>query len=88
MKSHRSSGNHSYFGAASMDRLPPELNKIILNYLNTEDDWSVGEDLKSLRLVTKSLSALVTPALFRKVSLWISVKSLQNLSNIAKHLGL
>lgn len=68
-----------------MDRLPLEIIKMVVEYIDTEDDWAVREDLKSLRLVTRQLSDLVTPSLFRTIPLWISLQSLQNLSDIAEH---
>ena len=68
-----------------MYRLPRELLEIVVSSIGTGDDYASREDLKSLRLVTKTLTEIAAVPLFRTLPLWISLKSLQNLSDIADH---
>ena len=61
-----------------MDKLPNELLAFVLT-------GQTKRDLKALRLVNRTLAAAVTPELFNSVSAWISVRSLQNLTNLSEH---
>lgn len=61
-----------------MERLPQELLAFVIEYLSERD-------LAALRLVTWSLAATATPALFHTITLWFSIKSLKRLTRISEH---
>ena len=67
-----------------MDRLPLEVLKMVVSYLDTGVDSYVNrESLKRLRLVNNRLKVITTAPLFHTVPLWLSIDSLQSLSSIA-----
>lgn len=68
-----------------MDRNPVEVLKMVISYVDIDEGFECRKALKSLRLTCKRLSAFACPALFRTIPLWLSIDSLQNLSNIAEH---
>lgn len=63
-----------------MDKLPPELLQLVIS-----DKGLSNADRERLRLVNKKLSAAVAPIHFHTISVWISLTSLQRLTNIAEH---
>lgn len=65
-------------GQSTLDNVPPEIKKEILDHLPRAD-------LPAARLVNKDFACIAAPRLFEKIPLWISIKSLESLTNLAHH---
>ena len=72
---------------ASIEHLPAELFSKIFESLDVDDrdDW---ESLSHLRLSSRRLSVLASPAVFKTVPFCLSLQSLENLTNISEHITL
>ncbi|KAI9737420.1 MAG: hypothetical protein M1834_009574 [Cirrosporium novae-zelandiae] len=62
---------------ANLDRLPRELQMMILSHLS-------NGDLKSLRQVNHDLSLVANPFLYRQIHLYFHYSSLHNLESLSK----
>ena len=69
-----------------MPSLPNELLEIIIGHVRgPSSNHRTRRDLGNLRLASKRLNGIATPFLFRTIPLWISLKSLQNLTAVSEH---
>ena len=68
-----------------MDRLPHELLKMVVDFVDEYDDFECRQALKNLRLLSRTLSKLAAVPLFRTISLWLGIDSLTHLTRIAEH---
>ena len=69
----------------TLNRLPQELLKILLDYVAGDDDLGSRADLKAIRLVNKTLAAAAAHQLFNAVPVWLGLQSLQCLTQISEH---
>lgn len=73
-------------GVTKMDRLPREILLLLVENIapstTNYDNWA---DVAALRRTSKAMAAVATPAVFRTVSLWMSLKSLRSLNAIAEN---
>jgi len=73
--------------AGTMDKLAPELFKMVMQEVVEPqyDDHVSRRNLCNLRLVNQFFAAYIAPTLFYTIPLWVGIKSLQNLTDIAEH---
>ena len=69
----------------TMDRLPTELMRHVMQHVAQDDDHVSRNALKSLRLLNQAYHTVSTPLLFKTMGLWFSLRSLENLSNVSTH---
>ena len=70
---------------SKMQCLPAEVLRMILSWLTAVDTYEVRCALARLRLVSKWLNDTVTPYYFHTIPLWMSMKSLENLTAVSEH---
>ena len=69
-----------------MERLPREILLLVVEKIAPQaTDFAAWRDLTALRRTSKAMAAVVTPAVFRAVPLWLSLKSLRSLNAIAEN---
>ena len=69
-----------------MDRLPREVILLVVEKIAPQaTDFDAWADLAALRRTSKAMAAVATPAVFRAVPLWLSLKSLRSLNAIAEN---
>ena len=64
--------------SSALNRFPAEIVRTILADVP-------NADFPAARLLGKNFANIATPRLFSSIPLWISLKSLENLTNIASH---
>ena len=68
-----------------MDQLAPELLELIVGFVADKGSKTSFEDLKSLRLTSKCFLDLAAGPIFKKITFWISLPSLDKLCGVATH---
>ena len=69
-----------------MERLPREILLLVVEKIAPQaTDCDAWADLATLRRTSKAMAAVATPAVFRAVPLWLSLKSLRSLNAIAEN---
>ncbi|KAG8530199.1 uncharacterized protein KY384_004699 [Bacidia gigantensis] len=69
----------------SMDDLPQELVREIIDHSVENDSNETRAWLKGLRLLCHKFAIATAPALFSQIPVWISEGSLQNLKDVSEH---
>lgn len=69
-----------------MDNLPREILLLVVEKIAPQaTDFDAWANLAALRRTSKAMAAVATPAVFRAVPLWLSLKSLRSLNAIAEN---
>ena len=72
-----------------MERVPREILLLVVEKIAPQaTDFDAWADLAALRRTSKAIAAVATPAVFRAIPLWLSLKSLRSLDVIAENLEL
>ena len=73
-------------GVTEMERLPREILSLLVEKIAAPaTDYDTWADVAALRRTSKTMASVATPAVFRTVPLWMSLKSLRNLNAIAEN---